>query len=286
MTALKNPKAIATMSTAFFIASLFWLMSTKSVNNTLESSLQHERLRSESLLSEKLLLEKDLEKMKSQLSALKGVNSELDELVRSTEAKVSSQQEQLRQLRKNSTGLANLKKQREELLTIQRDLQAQLIVAKASMVDLELQNTALAQTIAQLQEQNLALSNDLNRAMVASLDHLQVQAVKGKKEKLTVRARKTSKLIASFEIPASLQNVSFRIIAPGGNRLTEKHGSIVFQTSASDKNLLAAADTQGVDGLQNVRMEYVPKVRLQSGVYTVEILNDNLHVGSMNVKLR
>lgn len=286
MTALKNPKGIATVSTALLIASLLLLMGTKSINSTLESNLEHEKLRSESLLSEKLLLAKDLEKIKGHLSKLKGINAELDEVVKSTQSKVASQEQQLKTLRKDNASLAEIKKQRNELLRLEKDLEAQLLVAKTSMADLHLRNEALSQTIAQLQEQNRILNNDLNRVMVTSLDHLQVQAVRGKKDRLTVRARKTNKLIASFEVPASLQDISFRIIGPDGSRLTEKQGLILSQATASVNNVLASANGQGVDGLQNIRMEYVPKIKLESGVYSVEILNDSLYVGSVNVKLR
>lgn len=287
MTTIKNPKVIAIVTTALCMASLVWLMSTQRVNNSLERNFENEKLKSEALLSEKLLLEKDLEKMRGQLSNLKGINSELDQLVRNTEMKFESRESELNRLKKQNASLAEVKRQREELLRLQQSLEEQLLSMKASYAELENENLALSSAVARLQEQNRLLSDDLNRAMFASLDHLQVQAVKGSREKLTVKARKTSKLIANFDVPASLRSISFRVIDPKGITVSDKHGSVVFNAVPSEENIVAsnAANSAG-NGLQKVKMEFIPKHKMQAGVYTVEILNDNLYVGSLNVKLR
>ena len=274
------------MATALCITSLIWLMSTRSVNSSLQSGLEKERLKSEALLSEKLLIEKDLEKVKTQLASLRGINGDLDELVKATEAKLAARDLELGKLKKRDATIADLKKQRQELLHLQIELENELVSARTSLAEMVNQNEVLSQTIAQLRDQNRILANDLNRAMVASLDRMQVEAVKGKKERLTVKARKANKLIASFKVPASLQNISFRIIDPKGDMLGEKQGTIASRVTALEDNVLASTDNQTVEALQVVRMEYLPKQKLQPGVYTVEILNDQLYVGSLNVKLR
>lgn len=286
MTLFKNSKTLALVATALCITSLIWLMSTQRVNTSLQSGLEKEKLKSEALLSEKLLIEKDLEKLKTQLASLRGINGDLDELVKATEARLAARDLELGKLNKRDATAADLKKQRQELLRLQMELENELVSARASLAEMVNQNEALSQTIAQLQDQNRILANDLNRAMVASLDRMQVEAVKGKKERLTVKARKASKLIASFKVPASLQNISFRIIDPKGAKLGEKQGIIASHVTRLEDNVLASTGNQTVEALQVVRMEYVPKQRLQPGVYTVEILNDQLYVGSLNVKLR
>ena len=287
MTTLTNPKTFAVIATVLCVASIFWLAATKSVNSTLESDLEHEKLRSEALLSEKLLLEKDLERMKSQLSALKGVNSDLDIRVKDLETRYLEREHELIKLGKQNASLANIRKQRDQLQKLQEELEAELQSARGMIADLESQNQSYANAITQLQEQNSALVRDLNRAMFASIDHPQVQAVRGKKEKLTVRARKTNKLIADFEVPASLVNISYRILDPKGILMTDKHGVVASFVVPDEGNIMASTSPENVgNGLQKVRMEYLPKLKLESGVYTVEILNDNLYVGSLNVKLR
>jgi len=287
MTMLKNPRTVAIATTVLCIASLLWLVSAQKVNSSLQSTLEQEKLRSEALLSEKLLLEKDVAKVKDHLTSLRGINAGLDEVVKAAEAKLAAREQELGKLRKQNASVPQLRKQREELMKMQHDLEQELLAVRSTLTAMQHENHALSQTIAQLQEQNSMLNRDLNRAMIASLDRFQIQTVKGKKERLTVRARKTDKLIAAFEVPASLTNLTFRIIDEEGKALSSNQGTIVSRLIPSEKNLVASTqEGQLVDAVQKVEMEYLPKKRLQSGVYTVEILNDNLYVGSVNVKLR
>jgi myosin heavy subunit len=287
MEKLKSSKAIAVVTSALFIASLFWLMNTKRVNSSLEAGLESEKLESESLLSEKLLLEKDVQKFKDQLFSLKDKNSELDNLYKSISTKLKNQESEYSRMRKENMSLAQIKKQRQELTTLQRQLENELQTLKSSYADLEARNNELNGTVASLQERNKILTDDLNRAMFSSIDQSQIHAVKGKAEKLTVRARKTRKLIANFEVPVNLKNLSFRIVDAKGNILTAKDGTIVSSSTPSENNLTASSDS-GVQGsaLQKVEMIYTPKEKLKTGIYTVEILNENLYVGSLKVKLK
>ena len=49
----------------------------------------------------------------------------------------------------------------------------------------------------------------------------------------------------------------------------------------------ATTDSESVGSrLQKVEMVFIPKARLQTGAYTVEILNKCLCVGSLKVKLK
>jgi DNA repair exonuclease SbcCD ATPase subunit len=283
---LKSSKAIAVVTTALMIASLFWLMNTKRVNSSLEEGLQKEKLHAESLLSEKLLLEKDIQKFKDQLLSLKDKNRELDNVVRSTSARLEQQDAEYRRMKKENTSLAQIKKQRQELIALQSQLQNELQTLRSSYSDLESKNNELATTVASLQERNKILADDLNRAMFAAVDQSQIHAVKGKKERLTVRAKRTKKLIASFEVPANLKNLSFRIADSKGNALGTNDGTIAFNAVPSENNYLASTDSEAQGNkLQKVEMVYIPREKLKTGVYTVEILNENLHVGSVKVKL-
>lgn len=287
MEKLKSPKTIAAVTTALFVASLFWLMNTKHINSSLEAGLQDQKLKSEALLSEKLLLEKDIQKMKDQLFALKGQNLDLDNLVKNASSKLENQESEYNRMRKENASLLQIKKQREELAALRHQLENELQNLKNSYDDLEARNEELNSAVASLQERNRILTDDLNRAAFAAVDQSQIQAVRGKGEKLTVSAKRTRKLIASFEVPASLKNLSFRISDSKGNTLDQNHGTIASTSVPSDKNLTASIDSEVLGNkLQKVEMVYIPKEKLKTGLYTVEILNENLHVGSLKVKLK
>jgi hypothetical protein len=287
MQLFKNPKAIALVTTALFIGSLFWLMNTNRVNSSLETGLEKERLKSEEYLSEKLSLEKDLLKIKDQLLTLQGTNVQQGDLVKNISTKLANQEAEYNLMKKQNVSLHQIKKQRQELIALQSQLENELQSIKLSYAALETRNSELNQTLASLEDRNRVLVADLNKVMLAAVDHSQIQAVKGKKEKLTVRARKASKLIANFEVPANLKNLTFRIADSKGNSLTQKDGTIASTTSPSDESYTATTDSESISsGLQKVEMVFIPKARLQTGIYTVEILNENLYVGSLKVKLK
>jgi peptidoglycan hydrolase CwlO-like protein len=284
---MNKAKVVAFATTGLMVAAVIWLMNTRSINSSLEQGLQKEKLKSESLLSEKLLLEKDIQKIKEQLSSLQGKNTNLDAVVRSTSEKLERQESEYNRMRRENQSLTQIKKQRQELIALQSQLENEVQSLKLSYAQLESRNSELNNTIASLQERNKMLTDDLNRAMLASVDHSQIQAVKGKTERLTISAKRTRKLIANFEVPADLKQLSFRIIDSKGNALSQNDGTIASTVMPSESNFTASADdsAQGAR-LQQVQMVYLPTKRLKSGLYTVEILNENLYVGSLRVKLK
>jgi hypothetical protein len=190
-------------------------------------------------------------------------------------------------MKRQNVSLHQIKKQRLQLIALQTQLENEIQSLRLSYTELERINSELNRTVGSLEDRNRILMDDLNTAMFAAVDHSQIQAVKGKKEKLTVRARQANKLIANFEVPANLKNLTFRIIDSRGNSLTQKDGYITSTVSPSDDSYTATTDSKSVgNSMQQVEMVFMPKERLQTGVYTVEILNENLYVGSLKVKLK
>lgn len=284
---LKNSKVVAVVTTTLLISSLFWLMNTKRVNGSLEAGLQKEKLHSEALQSEKLSLEKDMQKLKAQLSTLNNKNTELGKLVSSTSAKLKSQESEYNRMKRQNLSLGQLQKQRQELIALQSQLENDLRELRSSNAELEAKNSDLNAIIASLQERNRILTDDLNKAMFAAVDQSQVQAVRGKADRLTVKAKRTRKLIATFEVPNNLKNLSFRILDSKGKALTQKDGTIASIITPSEGSYTASSDAEtSGNRLQRVELSYITKEKLRTGVYTVEILNDNLYVASLKVKLK
>lgn len=282
-----NSTAISIALTALLVGSLFWLMATKRVNSSLEAGLQEQKLKSETLLSEKLLLEKDMQKMKDHLSRVTGESDEMRELMKSTSAKLETQELEYNRIKRENISLHQIRKQRQQLTELNSELQNQLQALTNENAQLDARNGDLERRIAFLQEQNKTLTDDLNRAVFAAIDQSQVHAVKGRKGKLTIKARQTKQIIANFEVAASLKNLSFRIIDAKGNLLPQALGTFAATTTPSQNNFIASTEDRTFgNSLQRVDMVFTPKRKLDSGVYTVEILNDNLYVGSLRVKLK
>jgi hypothetical protein len=287
MEMIKNPKAIAVLTTALFVATLVWLMNTNRVNSSLQAGLEDQKLKSEQLLSEKLLLEKDLQKIKDQFKSLRESNYDLSSNLKKASAQLETKDAELTRLKKQNMSLAQIKKQREELAILQRQLENEIQTLRSSNEDLQNKNRDLTSVIASLEERNKMLTDDLNRAMFANLDHSQIHGVRGKSEKMTIRAKRAQKIIANFEVPATLKNLSFRVTDSQGYQVSQNNGTITYTAEPGTENIMASLrSTSAGDNLQKVKMVYTPNSKLKSGVYTVEILNENLYVGSLKVKFK
>jgi hypothetical protein len=286
MKTLKSSKAVALVSTALLISSLFWLMNTKRVNGNLEEGLKDERLKSESLLSEKLSLEKEIEQLKVDLLATRGKNQELDKEVESALAKMRMKDADYNRIKKQSLSVAELKKQKLELIALLSKMENDLEGMRLANAELAGKNKLLSEALASAEERNSLLSKDLSNAMLASLDQSQIQAVRGKSEKVTARARRTQKLMADFELASDLKTLGFRIIDPTGNVLSQEAGTLAFSTTPADNSYVASTGTATGKKVQKVNVSFAPRKKLRSGLYTVEILNENLHIASLRVKLK
>lgn len=288
MNTFNSPKVIALTLTALLFASMIWLMNEKRLNSLLEEGLGKEKLKSESLLSEKLLLEKDIVKFKAQLSSLTGQNQELDKILKQTSLKLEAKEAEFSRVNKENASLQKIKKQQNELLAIRKDLDVQIENLKATLQGLQAENNTLNNKVAYLEQRNKLLNDELHKAMLASVDHAQTDALQGKSERLTVKAKRTNKLVANFEVPAELNNLSFRVVSPSGSALSPKDGTIASRVvSVSDNMVASSATTSNLNTkVKQVEMVYIPSKKLTAGTYKIEILNDNLYVGSLQVKLR
>lgn len=286
---MNNSKIIAFTLTALLFASVLWLMNEKQINSSLEEGLSSEKLKAESLLSEKLLLEKDIVKFKEQLTSLSGKNNELDNILKQTTVKLEAKEAEFNKVNKENASLQKIKKQQAELITLRKGLDAQIETLKSTVQSLQLENNTLTNKVAYLERRNKVLNDDLQKAMLASVDNTELDALKGKSERLTVKASRAKKLTATFDVPAELNNLSYRVINPAGNALTAQDGTIASRviTSADSYTASAATTFSGATmKRKKVEMVYIPTKKLSVGTYRIEILNDNLYVGSLQVKLR
>jgi hypothetical protein len=281
----KNPKLLAGVATALFFVSLIGFLNVYKINSSLEGNLKDQKLKSEVLLSEKLQLEKNLDKFRGDLNALKGLNADLDKELAATMVRLDTREAAYRKLQSQNTSLAGYKKQHETMVALKRELEETISGLNATLTKMQREQSDFTNTIAALEQRNQFLQQELNRSLIASLDQPRIETLKGKKERLTVMARKTKKMKVNVEIPADLNAVTFRVKNPDGLILNENDGTIASRI-VEDPSLLA--DGAAVNGkpVKKIEMEFNPSRKLAPGIYTIEILNDNEYVGSMQVSLR
>lgn len=283
----KSAKVVAAITSGLLLASVFWLIGATHKYSSLDKDLAKESLRSESLLSEKLLKEKELQKVNRQVSDLKDELRQLQDRYASAVSTLENQQADYNRMKRSNASLDQLRNERADLIVIQNQLRNEIQSLIEDKTALQSKSEDLESTVALLQERNKLLTDDLKRAMLAEVGQPMVNAVKGKSEKLTVKAGRTGKLIATFDLPAEYKNLSFRILDSNGNILSNEEGVFSSTTTPSKDSYTASSDLISEQHkLQTVQMVFTTSKKLKAGVYSVEILNENLYIGSLRVNLK
>ncbi len=282
----KNEKLILTGSLVFLFLSLggfgyFFVSSKKLTNN-----LNNEKLRSELILSEKVSLDKEILNLKNQLSALKGTNSELDQIIAQTSQRLSEKEAELSKIKRENGNIKSLKKQLDEIGKLKKDLDTQIAALNESVKKLNSEKDDLSKTIAALKAENQELAE--NNRIMSSLkaDNYLVQSTRGK-NKLTVKARRTNKISVSLKVPANMvENLNFNIIKPNGVKVKGSDKGLAIKTIDDDDQLLVSLYNDEIKVSKSIEFSYTPKEKLKPGVYKIEMYNGEKYIGSCNVKLR
>ena len=160
---------------------------------------------------------------------------------------------------------------------------------KSSNVRLQSERRSLTSRVNELEARNSTLASELQKTSLASIDRTQVQALRNGVSKLTVSARKTKKLVAFFEAPGEVSDLSVKIYDPEGNQVDQGNAILSFQNSGEHDVLTAstaAVTPFAVHSGKTVQVVFVPEKRFYSGTYRLEVFNDGVYAGSMQVKLR
>jgi len=282
----KTQTVLITVTAAALILSVIIFYS----NRSLKDQLQKEKIRSETLLSEKLNLEKSIDKFKKDLASLQGKNAQLDKIVRETSDQLTKKESEIRKLMAENASLADLKKKNEELEVLRKQLEEQIASLNMNMDQLIAENKKYSEQLASMKTENasLATHNALLEAMLA--DNYRIEALKGRHDKLTVAARRTNKLMVSFDIPAEVgKDLYFKILTPDGQELSSRNDeSVIMKFYDENKNLMASL-TGTAAGNQNAKraeLIYKPVNKLTKGIYKFNVYNGKEYMGSIQVRLK
>jgi len=131
----------------------------------------------------------------------------------------------------------------------------------------------------------LAANNELLKIMAA--DNYLIDGTRGSKDKPTLIARKTNKLVLSFVVPEDLSpNLRFNIISPDGVAIDETDIHITTTLLTPDENPKVVGTANGGVKLgKSIRMEYNPRRKFSRGIYKIEVFNNENYMGSCQVRL-
>ncbi|HNQ83926.1 MAG TPA: hypothetical protein PLW31_03230 [Bacteroidales bacterium] len=287
---MNRERVIAATTTILLVASLIGTGYYYRTSGTLKSGLNNEKLKSESLLSEKLALAKEIEKLKSDISQWQGKSQESDKLLAEAREKIEAMEKTMSWLRKENATVASLKKELNELKQLRTDLEAQLAELERKNKDKDNQIEALHAEVIALKSERDGLKSDVAALKANITDDFRVETLRGKKnQKLTLNARKTKKLMVSFEIPQSMSdNVRFTIETPNGKEIKSDDKSLTYNVVDDGRNMIANLSpyTGEFEISRRIEMAYKPDQKLEPGIYKIKIYHKDTYTGSCQVRLK
>ena len=267
--------------------SVFLLLSHGSV----KSKLEKEKIKSETLLSEKLKLDKSIQTFRSELLNLGKNNVQLEKVLEDTKKQLTSKEMEINRLMKDNATVKELRKKNSELEDLKARLNKQLSEMNTSIAELQKENDKLNTKLTSIQNQNeaLALNNAILKAMVS--DNNRIEALKGKNDKLTISARRTDKLLLSFDLSLDMgKDIYFKVVVPEGNEYSSKTDPSANVRISESKEKLMASLSGGSSSdinLKHVEMEYKPSKKLSKGLYKFHVYNsDDNYIGTTQLRLR
>lgn len=261
-------------------------------NSKLKGKLNDEKIRSEALLSEKLQLAKSVEKLSSDLSRMDKLNADFTSKIQGLEKQLEQKSAEIKRINADQAALraarAKVKELENSVAKLSSDLETAKANAEREKNKLAAENQNLNDKVAALQKENeqLKTSTTILRAM-ASNNH-RVEAVRGKNDRLTVRAGRAQRLVFSFELPNDIEtNLSFNLTTPDGKKISSKaNQNAIVNISPRNNNFFEQTPQLGNVGTKTVEIVYKREQRLAKGTYVFDVYNNEKYIGSSRFRLR
>ncbi len=286
---IKN-KVIAGSLTTLLIAAIIGLLYLQDSNKSMSDLLDATKLKSERSLSEKLSLDKEIDNLKKQKINLGNKNSELDKLLASSNSALAKKEKELKAVQWDKNKSKKLESELAEIRKVKGELENQIAMHNETIKRLRGENEQLSMNAASLKEQNEALIASSKVANAINANNWKVETTKGKRDRLTVVARRTNKISMGFDIPQNLvENINFKITTPNGATLPEGD-RLSYVVIDNDSDFVASLspyiESNGVT--KRIEMTYRPKAneKLVAGIYKIDVYEKNVYINSYQVRLR
>ena len=194
------------------------------------------------LLSEKLTLSITVKSYKIDIEDLQGKTVGLNKLINEANLNIQNKNAEISKLKIANGSIKDLKAKNAELEKLKQQLSEELAKNNKALAQAKEEYEKLNNQLALALETNEDLENDNSILKQLFSYNYRTEALQGKKEKLTVNAKRTDKLLIYFDLPGNLNNnIHFKVVTPTGAELS------------SDKDLAANIKiTEKGDGLTAV----------------------------------
>jgi hypothetical protein len=279
--------ALPLMSASAVVASVLILTSGKEANENDVNSL---RLAKEELIGEKLQLEKQLAELERKHADAEVLVHDAELRIRELEELSARPQQALRSnaaaasASGNSGNIGRLKRELAGSLDAQDLLRRQLGTAQVDQRKLQEQLDQLRA------ERDALVARLAQQQTVQMVNNTSVEAVRGKRQQLTTRARRANEIRMAFDLPEHIaSNASFQIISPSGKTFEGGGAALSVAPGPEQDEALAARFMLaggGQERASRVHLHFRPEKRLEAGTYRIDIRSGELYLNTVMLNLR
>jgi predicted nucleic acid-binding Zn-ribbon protein len=267
---------------AIFFAGLY-ISKYKSAQNRLTDHI----LTYDQLLSEKLEQEKLFSKLKSDFSLLQKDKEIAESSLNEAEQKIKELENQLKSIDNKGKKVKSLENQISDLQKKIQSMERELAENKSKNDQLADKNAELNMNIADLEEQISALNQKVISSMFAN--NYRIESHKGKSDKLTINAKKTKKILMSFDIPQDIAtNINLKITTPEGQTISGGEKNISWKVVDVNEIYLASKIPYlgEIEVKKRIEITYKPERKLNKGIYTLEFYDKNNIIGVCQIRFK
>lgn len=252
-----------------------------------QAAVDQGRLSSERLLGEKLQLEKQVIEVDGRLSAERTERTEAEQRVHDLERRVKEALDRQHKLEARARQADHATKRAKELESANGKLHDELSTARSSAEELRAQLDRVKA------ERDMLVAEVEARTRGAwMVNNAVVEALRGRKGRLTVKARRTNEIRMAFDLPQEMaREANFRIITPDGSAFagSDPALSMDIAPTASDAALTAVDLTAGMlpgDPVARVHLKFDPDRKLQPGTYRIDVRSGDTYLNTVLLNLR
>lgn len=270
--------------------SLFLIVFLFQGKSKFKNQLTDEKRKSEVLLSEKLTLNKTVKNYKTDIEKLQSKTTGLNKLITDANLDIQNKNAEISRLKIANGPIKDLKAQNVELEKQKQQLSGELAKNINALAEAKKEYEKLNNQLSLALKTNENLESDNSVLKQLFSYNYRTEALKGKKEKLTVNAKKTDKLLVYFDLPGNINNkIHFNMVTSNGKEISSKKDLAAnIKISENGDGLTASSnqDSGGTLGTKRVEMSYKPNQKMAKGVYQFNLYNDDRFLGSTQLRLR
>jgi hypothetical protein len=217
---------------------------------------------------------------------------ETEELLAQANLKLTGKERELERIKMENAKVKDLREQLAGVREVHDDFMHQITVLKMQNETLENENFEQQESMTLWQLERDDYMKQIKAATANSMiraDNHQVDAFKyTTKEKSTVKAKRTKKLVFIIDVPQNIaSDISFNLTTPNGKVITNKSKNLSWKVVNNDESLLASINQfdNEVIASNEVKLTYTPIIKMKPGVYKIGILHKGKNIGNCRVRL-